>query len=398
MSPDDVCPRPDRPPAGVNRPLASPIVPSSVYRCESPEEAAALLAGELPGFVYSRDGHPNADQLAAKCAELHGAEKSTVTGSGMAALALALLSQLEAGDHVIASRALYGRSLRLFTLEAARLGIITSVVDTSDPAAMQATFTDRTRLVVVETISNPLLRVADLSALADRAHSHGARLLVDNTFASPAVCRPLALGADLVMESITKIINGHSDVMLGWLGGREALWARVPDLQSTWGFFASPWDCWLASRGLGTLHLRVERASQNALQVAQMLAERSDLVAVSYPGLPSHPDHELAGRQFGGRFGNMVTFTLPGGTAAARRLIAAAAETIPFCPSLGELCTTLSHPESTSHRTLPPDVRTEQGIAGGTIRLSVGIESAETILNNLQSAIAAAQSTVRLRS
>ena len=388
--PDDICPRPDLPPAGVTRPLASPIVPSSVYRCESPEEAAALLAGTTPGFVYARDGHPNAAQLAARCAELHGAQRATVTGSGMAALALAMLSQLQSGDHVVASGSLYGRSLRLFALEAARLGVTTSVVDTCDVAAVAANFTTETRLVVVETISNPLLRVADIAALAEIAHRRGARLLVDNSFASPAVCRPLELGADLVMESITKIINGHSDVLLGWLGGREATWSRVADIQSTWGFVASPWDCWLASRGISTLHLRAERASANALRVAEMLIERQDLAAVSYPGLSSHPDHALASRQFGSQFGNVVTFTLSGGTERARRLIAAAAETIPFCPSLGELSTTLSHPESTSHRTLAAEARAEQGITGGTIRLSVGIESAEEIIKNLAAAIDAA--------
>ncbi|MCE9552538.1 MAG: aminotransferase class I/II-fold pyridoxal phosphate-dependent enzyme [Planctomycetes bacterium] len=388
--PDDICPRPDRPVDGVSRPLASPICPSSVYRCESPEEAAALLAGATPGFVYSRDGHPNAAQLADRCAELHGAERATVTGSGMAALALAMLSQLQSGDHVIASSSLYGRSLRLFTLEAVRLGVTTSVVDSCDVAAVAANITDETRLVVVETISNPLLRVADIPALAEVAHRRGARLLVDNSFASPTVCRPLELGADLVMESITKIINGHSDVMLGWLGGRSETWSRVADLQSTWGFFASPWDCWLASRGISTLHLRAERASANALRVAEVLSGRSDLAAVSYPGLRSHLDHALAQRQFGSQFGNVVTFTLPGGTEAARRLIAAAAETIPFCPSLGELCTTLSHPESTSHRTLAADARAAQGITGGMIRLSVGIESVEEIVKNLGGAIDAA--------
>ena len=388
--PDDICARPDSPPTGVNRPLASPIVPSSVYRCESPEEAASLLAGTTPGFVYSRDGHPNAAQVADRLGELHGAEQSTVTGSGMAALALAMLSQLEAGDHVVASSSLYGRSLRLFTGEGTRLGVSTSVVDTCDVAAAAANITDTTRLIVVETISNPLLRVADIAALAEVAHKRGARLLVDNSFASPTVCRPLALGADLVMESVTKIINGHSDVLLGWLGGSKETWSRVRDLQSTWGFFASPWDCWLAARGISTLHLRTERAAANALRVAEMLGSRRDLAMVSYPGLPSHADHALARRQFGDQFGNVVTFTLPGGTDAARRLIAAAAETIPFCPSLGELCTTLSHPESTSHRTLTPAARSEQGITGGTIRLSVGIESAEQILKNVAWAIDAA--------
>jgi cystathionine beta-lyase/cystathionine gamma-synthase len=281
--------------------------------------------------------------------------------------------------------------LRLFTREAARLGITTSVVDTCDVASVAANFTEQTRLVVVETISNPLLRVADIAALAEAAHHRGAGLLVDNSFASPTVCRPLDLGADLVMESITKIINGHSDVMLGWLGGRAETWAHVADLQSTWGFFASPWDCWLASRGLSTLHLRAERAAQNAQLVAEMLAARKDLTEVSYPGLLSHPDHELAQRQFGNLYGNIVTFTLSGGTDAARRLIAAAAETIPFCPSLGELCTTISHPESTSHRTLPAQARADQGITGGMIRLSVGIESAEEIMKNLRAAIDAAR-------
>jgi cystathionine beta-lyase/cystathionine gamma-synthase len=388
--PDDICPRPDQTPAGASRALASPLVPSTVYRCESPEEAAALLAHEIPGFVYSRDGHPNAEQLADRLGELHGAEQSTVTGSGMAALALAMLCQLKARDHVVVSNALYGRSLRLLTGEGARLGVATSVVDTCDVASVGANLSDATRLVVVETISNPLLRVADVAALAEVAHQRGARLLVDNSFASPLVCRPLELGADLAMESVTKIVNGHSDVTLGWLGGRAETWSRVLDLQSTWGFFASPWDCWLAARGLATLHLRAERASANALCVAEMLSRRPDVEGVSYPGLPSHPDHALARRQFGELFGSVVTFTLPGGTAAARKLIAAAAETIPFCPSLGELCTTLSHPESTSHRTLAAEIRAGLGITGGMIRLSVGIESAEQIIDSLGAAIDAA--------
>jgi O-succinylhomoserine sulfhydrylase len=192
------------------------------------------------------------------------------------------------------------------------------------------------------------------------------------------VCRPLEWGADLVWESLTKIINGHSDVNLGFLTGPADDWDRLTDVLKTWGLASSPFDCWLAARGLGTLALRVERSSANALAIARHLQSRQQVAAVHYPGLESHPHHALAARQFSGRFGSMVTFTLPGGTAAAEQFIAAARD-IPFSPSLGDLSTTLSHPESTSHRGLSPEQRAALGIEGGTIRLSVGIESPEFI-------------------
>jgi cystathionine beta-lyase/cystathionine gamma-synthase len=190
----------------------------------------------------------------------------------------------------------------------------------------------------------------------------------------------------LVVESLTKIMNGHSDVLLGLLCGRDEVWQRVPSAQSTWGWSASPWDCWLASRGLGTLHLRADRASANALAAARHLAEQRQVEIVHYPGLESHPDHPLAAQQFGDRYGSMVTFTLKGGTAAATRFIAAARQ-IPFCPSLGELSTTLTHPESTSHRAMTPGIREALGIKGGTIRLSVGIESSDFIVKALEEAL-----------
>lgn len=386
-SPDDLCPKPERQPPLVTRPLASPIFPATVYQCDSTQQASQLLAGETPGFVYSRDGHPNGVMLAERCAELHAADHAAITGSGMAALALAMLSQLEQGDHMIVSNQLYGRSLLLFTAEANRCGISSSPVDTCDLAQVAGALTPKTRMVIVETITNPMLHVSDIAALAKLAHDKGAVLLVDNTFASPIVCRPLQLGADLVMESVTKIMNGHSDVCLGLLAGRADVWQRVTDVQSIWGFSPGPIDCWLAARGLGTLALRVDRAVDNALAVAEMLSGRDDVQSVSYPGLAGHSDHTLAARQFGGRFGNMVTFTLPGGTAAAEQFMAAATA-IPFCPSLGELCTTLSHPESTSHRGLTEQQRGELGIFGGTVRLSVGIESSQHVLEAVQQGLA----------
>jgi cystathionine beta-lyase/cystathionine gamma-synthase len=375
--PDDLCPAPaDLPEVGNS--LSPPIYPATVYRCRSPEEADRLLGGDAPGYVYQRDGHPNADLLAQKCRQLHGAERAAVTASGMAALSLALLSSLKPGEHVVVSRLLYGKSRFLITQEAARLGIESTLVDPCNLADVAAAVKANTRLLVVETIANPLLEVADVAALAKIAHDAGARLLVDNTFATPIVFRPLEHGADLVLESLTKMMNGHSDVMLGLLCGREAAWERMPGVLSAWGLAASPFDCWLAFRGITTLHLRMERSCANAMQAAEFLSARAEVEQVFYPGLPSHATHDLAARQFGERFGSIVSFRLRGGRAAGDAFIAAARE-IPFCPSLGEASTTLSHPETTSHRGLSPQERGRLGIDGGVIRLSVGIESPQFI-------------------
>jgi cystathionine beta-lyase/cystathionine gamma-synthase len=265
-----------------------------------------------------------------------------------------------------------------------------TAVDTSDPDATAAAFKPNTKLLLAETIANPLLEVADIAALAEIAHVRKAILLIDNTFASPILCRPLELGADLVMESLTKTMNGHSDVILGLLCGRGAVWDRVPQVISAWGISSSPFDCWLAERGLATAHLRIERACENAQSAAEFLQTQQTTVAkVFYPGLSGHPQHSLAQRQFGDRFGTIVTFNLARGRQAADAFIAAAKQ-IPFCPSLGELSTTLSHPETTSHRGMTADQRAALGITGGTIRLSVGTESSEFIQTALRQGLEAA--------
>lgn len=385
MRTDDLCPQPTAEPEGVGRthPLSTPISLATVWQCDDPEQADLLLAGQLPGYIYSRDGHPNASTLAEKCRLLHGADRAAVTASGMAAMSLALLSQCAAGDHVVLSNRLYGKSSFLLTNEAVRLGITSSVVDTCDLTATAEAITPKTKLVVVEIISNPTLRVSDVHSLADLTHRAGAKLLVDNTFASPVNFRPLEHGADLVLESLTKIMNGHSDALLGLLCGREDCWQRVPQVSSAWGLMAPAFECWLVERGLGTLHLRAERANRNAAAAAKFLSEQPGIEAVYYPGLPSHPDHAIAAKQFGDRFGAMVTFTLEGGTEAAKRFITAAKQ-IPFCPSLGELCTTLSHPDSTSHRLMTAGQREALEIFGGTIRLSIGTESTEFVIEALK--------------
>jgi cystathionine beta-lyase/cystathionine gamma-synthase len=374
-NPQDICPQPAKTPATPTEPLIPPLALSTVYRCDDPAQADALLGGS-EGYVYVRDRHPNADVLAAKCRELHAAEQAQICASGMSALALAVLSFLKAGDHVIVSGLLYGRTLQLFRRELERWQVSASVVNICDLDLVEAAFTPQTRLVVAETITNPILRVANLPALADLAHRHGALLLADNTLACPTVCQPLRHGADLVMESVTKIMNGHSDVLLGLLCGHTKNWDRVSSTAITWGLTASPFDCYQATRGLATLALRAERACDNALALAQMLELQPEVARVHYPGLPDHPDHALARQQFRGQFGSLVTFDLDGGLTAADTFIRNVPD-IPFCPSLGELSTTLSHPASTSHRALTEQDRQIVGIDGGTIRLSVGIESLE---------------------
>ena len=392
---DDICPLSQEISLGAVQPHSTPIYLTSVYQCQDPDQALAMLAGSQAGYVYQRDGHPNGDLLAEKCRQLHQAGWALVTSSGMAALSLAALGYLSAGDHVVVSHQVYGRSLQLLDREMARLGVATAVVDISDLNQVETAINDRTRLVLIETISNPMLQVADIRQLAKLAHAHDARLLVDNTFASPTVCRPLDAGADLVMESISKMMNGHSDVMLGLLCGRDKDGrakdeARLRDVLSVWGLASSPFDCWLAARGLATLHLRMDRACASAERLAIHLQQASSVKQVVYPTQADRDQRQLVDTQFlDNQAGCMVTFTLQGGREAAVRFMHAAAK-IPFCPSLGEVSTTLSHPASTSHRGLSPEQQRQLGIEAGTLRLSVGTESSAYVLQAVDEGLAAA--------
>lgn len=371
------------PPNSPTRPHVSPLELTSVWQCDSPAQADAILGGQAEGYVYRRDGHPNGDELGDYCARLHVVERGIATASGMSAIAAASIATLQAGDHLVYSDKLYGKTTYYITQELSRLGIASTPVDACDLQAVDNAVTERTKLLLVETIANPRLEVVDLAGLAEIATSAGAQLLVDNTFATPFVCRPALLGATLVMESLTKMMNGHGDVILGFLGGGAGEWERVKRVVSAWGFCSSPFDCWLALRGLGTLDLRMERACATALKVAEFLAGRKECTGVDYPGLAHHPQHRLAAKQFNHRFGSMVTFHLAGGLESANRFIKHA-KRIPFCPSLGELGTTLSHPLSTSHRGLSDIARDRLGISGGTIRLSVGGEASDEVLAALE--------------
>ena len=355
-------------------PLVPPLYQTSVYHLPDLDALDRVMNGEEPGFIYARDGHPNAKTLAAKLAELEHARWGVIGGSGMASLAAAFLGCVSAGDRIVASNRLYGRTTKLLRQEFARFNVQTSVVDCNDLDAVRAALSEPARVLFVETMSNPLSRTVDVPALAKIAHERGARLIVDNTFATPALYRPLDDGADLVMESLTKMIGGHADVTLGVLCGNDPdLLPAIAQIVSTWGLAANPFDCWMCERGLATLDLRVRAATANAVALADWLPDQPGVAQVVYPGRPDHPDHAIARRLMPDGCGNMLCFELAGGRAAVNQLMRQAPG-IPFSPSLGHVATTLSHPDTTSHRYESPAEKRRQGITDGLIRLSVGIE------------------------
>jgi cystathionine beta-lyase/cystathionine gamma-synthase len=372
---------------GPSSPLAPPLYTSAVYTLPDLDALDRIMDGESAGFIYARDAHPNARLLADQLARTESAAWGLVTSSGMAALSAVFLATLQHGARVVASNRLYGRTTQLLKQELDRFGVQTTFVDTNDLPAVEDALRRPAKLLLVETLSNPLLRVSDVAALARLAHAHGALLLVDNTFATPALCRPLELGADLVMESLTKLIAGHSDVTLGFVGGNGDLQPELAQVASIWGLSANPFDCWLAQRGLATLAIRLRAASANAAALAVWLSEQPGVARVVYPGLPDHPDHDLAGRVLSGGAGNMLCFDLAGGREAVNRFMRAAPG-VPFSPSLGHTTTTCSHPATTSHRYVSPAEKARQGITDGLIRLSVGVEEVEAIRREMGQGLA----------
>jgi cystathionine beta-lyase/cystathionine gamma-synthase len=365
-------------PLGRSTPLVPPLYQSSVYTLPDLDALDRVMNAEEPGFIYARDGHPNARALADQLAALEGADWAVVCGSGMAAVTTLLLANVQQNDRIVASNRLYGRTTQLLSQELVRYGIETTYVDANDLAQVRTALEKPARVLLVETMSNPLLRVPDLEELARLAHERGCLLLVDNTFATPVLTRPLERGADLVVESLTKMIGGHSDVTLGLACGRGEQLPQVSAVVSIWGLASNPFDCWLAGRGLATLPLRMRAASANAAALAGWLAGRPGVERVVYPGRADHPDHGIAARLLAGGFGSMLCFELQGGRDAVNRFMRLV-KGVPFSPSLGHTATTCSHPATTSHRYVSPAERRRQGIGDGLIRLSVGVEELETI-------------------
>jgi cystathionine gamma-synthase len=363
---------------GKSAPLVPPLYQSSVYTLPDLDALDRIVNAEESGFIYARDGHPNARDLAAQLAAAEKATWAIVCGSGMGAITAALLSAVQQGDRVVASSRLYGRTTQLFGQELSRYGVTTAFVDTNDLGAVRKALETKSKVLFVETVSNPLLRVVDLAALGEAARAAGALLIVDNTFATPVLCRPIEFGATMVVESLTKMIGGHSDVTLGLVCGTGDWLPQVGQIVSIWGLASNPFDCWLAQRGLATLELRMRTASANAAGLAEWLATQRGITRVVYPGRAEHPDHALAPRVLREGFGNMLCFELDGGREAVNRFLRRAPG-IPFSPSLGHTTTTCSHPGATSHRYVSPAEKKRQGISDGLIRLSVGVESLEEI-------------------
>ena len=376
-------------PQSVSAPVVTPIYPSVVYRSETPDQLDAQYEGRLSGYTYAREGHPNATVLAQKIDWMEGVSGGIITGSGMAALSAVLLGLLKSGDHVLAGDQLYGRSMRLLMQDLPRLGFTASLADPTDAKAFEAAISPATRMILVEVVSNPTLRIADMAAIADMAQRRGVLLVVDNTFTTPAAYRPFDHGADIVLHSVTKLLAGHSDVTLGYVAAKDAaLQKQIYDAAVTWGMTPSPQECWLAERGLHSFGLRFERAQQNAALLADHLADLPAVERVFYPGRPDHPDHNRASSVLRGQAGNMLSFRLKGGREAANAFTRAAPH-IPFAPTLGDIGTTLSHPASSSHRALSEEARQKLGITQGFFRVSVGIEDIEQLKSEFAAAAAA---------
>ena len=357
-----------------------PIYATSTYAQESP--------GVHKGFEYSRSQNPTRFAFERAVADLESGVRGFAFASGLAAISTTL-EMLDAGAHVVASNDLYGGSFRLFDKVRTRsAGLTFSFVDLSDLAAVEAAITPATRLIWVETPTNPMLRLADLGALAALAKRRGVWIAADNTFASPWCQRPLEHGFDLVMHSTTKYLNGHSDVVGGVVvvGENAQVAEKMAFLQNAVGAIAGPFDSFLALRGVKTLALRMQRHCENGLRIARWLEARSGVARVIYPGPPSHPQHELAKRQMHG-FGGMVTVVLERDLEATKRVLERT-QLFTLAESLGGVESLIEHPAIMTHASIPPHVRAELGISDGLIRLSCGIEDGDDLIADLEQALA----------
>jgi cystathionine beta-lyase/cystathionine gamma-synthase len=343
--------------------------------------------GSTAEVLYTRYGNnPNQTAIARRLAQLEGAESAIFVSSGMGAVALSHLAVLRPGDHLLASEWIYGGVYRLFGEEFGRFGIEVSFVNPTQSRAWKRALKKNTRAVFVETPTNPLLRVLDLEPIAQLCKAEGLALLVDSTFATPVNFRPLEHGADIVIHSATKYLNGHSDVIAGAVAGAEALVDEVKRLMRLWGQAIDPMAAWLIDRGMRTLAVRMERHNANGLAVAEWCAKQPAFAAVHYPGLASHPDHATAERVLDG-YGGMVGVELKGGARAAERFLRAL-RLATHAPSLGGVETLVSEPRLTSHAALTPEQRAQAGIPDGFLRFSLGLEDSEDLIADFAQALA----------
>ncbi|HXZ50925.1 MAG TPA: O-succinylhomoserine sulfhydrylase, partial [Burkholderiales bacterium] len=355
---------------------------TSSFVFDSAQQAAARFTGGEEGFVYSRFTNPTVSMLQDRLAALEGAEACVATGSGMAAILALSMALLKAGDHVVCSRAVFGATVQLYSGILARFGVETTFVSPTDVGEWERASRPTTKLFFLETPSNPLTEVSDIAAIAAVAHRAGALLAVDNSFCTPALQRPLALGADLVVHSATKYLDGQGRVIGGAIvGPRKLVMEGIFGFLRTAGPSLSPFNAWVILKGLETLQLRMFAQSANALELARWLEAHPRVARVHYPGLPSHPQHDLASRQQRSG-GAVVSFEVEGGRAAAWKVIDST-RLISITANLGDTKTTITHPASTTHGRLSAEARAAAGISEGLLRVSVGLEAVSDLRSDL---------------
>ncbi len=362
---------------------SEPIFPTSSFVFGSAAEAAARFSGAEPGNIYARFTNPTVKIFEQRLAALEGAESCVATASGMAAIMSVCLALLQAGDHIVASRSIFGTTSILFERYMGKFGVATTFVDLTDPAAWQQAIQDNTRLLFLETPSNPLSEIADIRALSELAHANDCLLVVDNCFCTPALQQPLSLGADIVVHSATKYLDGQGRIIGGAVcGDSKRVGEDVFGVIRTTGPSMSPFNAWVALKGLETLSLRMKAHSENALQLAQMLDRHDAIERVFFAGLESHPQHQLAKSQQS-NFGGIVSFTVKGGKDAAWKLIDST-RMLSITANLGDTKTTITHPATTTHGRLTDEQKTAAGISDGLLRIAVGLEDIDDIIADVQ--------------
>lgn len=359
------------------------IFATSSYVYDSAAQAAARFSGDEPGNIYSRFTNPTVNAFERRLAALEGAERCVATASGMGAILTACLGSLKAGDHIVSSRAIFGSTVVLFDNILARFDIATTFVPQTDLDAWRAAIRPETKLLFLETPSNPVTEIADVAALAELAHAHDCLLVVDNAFCTPALQRPLTLGADIIIHSATKYIDGQGRCIGGAVvGSEELVGGDVYGIVRTGGTSMSPFNAWVFLKGLETLRIRMEAHCRNAQLLAEWLEEQPAVTCVNYPGLPSHPQHALAAKQQSG-FGGVLSFEVKGGQAGAWRLIDST-RLLSITANLGDTKTTITHPATTTHGRVDPAARAEAGVSDGLVRIAVGLEDIDDIKADLQ--------------
>ncbi|WP_415891800.1 O-succinylhomoserine sulfhydrylase [Neptuniibacter sp. PT8_73] len=366
---------------------SDPIYPTSSYVFSSAREAAARFGGEEEGNIYSRFTNPTVQFFEERIAALEGGERAVATASGMAAILSTCLSLMQNGDHVVCSRSVFGSTVSLFDKYLTRTGIKVSYVDPTNLDSWESAITEETKMLFLETPSNPLSELTDVAAVAEIAHKYDALLVVDNCFCTPMLQQPLKQGADIIIHSATKYLDGQGRCVGGVVVGSDKHMEEVFGFIRTGGACLSPFNAWVFLKGLETLKLRMDAHCNNAMEMAKWLEEQDGIDRVFYSGLPSHPQHELAKKQQKG-FGGVLSFEVKGGKDAAWRFIDAT-KMVSITGNLGDVKTTITHPATTTHGRMTPEARAEAGIKDNLVRLSVGIESIEDLKADMLRGLAA---------